>query len=52
MLKAQTSSRGGLPWTSEEDDLLGTLPDKKLPRRLKRTDEAVAMRRLNKGIPP
>ena len=39
-------------WTSEEDDLLGTMPDKKLARRLKRSYDAVAARRLNKGIPP
>jgi hypothetical protein len=41
-----------IPWTPEEDDLLGTMPDKKLARRLKRSYAAVSTRRLNKGIPP
>ena len=44
--------RQGVSWTPEEDALLGTMPDKKLARRLKRTYDAVAVRRLNKGIPP
>jgi hypothetical protein len=41
----------GDPWTPEEDALLGTMPDKKLARRLKRSYDAVAARRLHQGIP-
>ena len=39
------------PWTPEENALLGTMPDQKLARRLKRSYDAVAARRLHQGIP-
>jgi hypothetical protein len=39
------------PWAPEENALLGTIPDKRLARRLKRSYDAVAARRLRQGIP-
>src|SRR2546426_7866562 len=39
-------------WTAEEDAVLGTMRDKKLARRLKRSYKAVAARRKQKGILP
>ena len=36
---------------ANQEALRGTMPDKKLARRLKRSYDAVAVRRLNKGIP-
>jgi hypothetical protein len=49
--KAAMDSSNGAPWTPDEDALLGTMPDRKLARRLGRTYNAVAARRLNKSIP-
>jgi hypothetical protein len=42
---------GRRPWTRAEEELLGTLPDKQLARRFKRTLESVRTRRASKGIP-
>jgi hypothetical protein len=39
------------PWTRAEEELLGTMPDKRLARRLNRSAETVRTRRANKGIP-
>ena len=39
------------PWTAAEEELLGTLPDERLARRLKRSAETVRTRRAHKGIP-
>jgi hypothetical protein len=51
-VNSEKDLRGGVRyWTPEEDALLGTMPDKKLARRLKRSYEAVAFRRLKEGIP-
>ena len=50
-LKKENYSRLRAPWPPEENALLGTMPDMKLARRLKRSYDAVAARRLNQGIP-
>ena len=47
----EMDSRRSVRWSSDEDGLLGTMPDKKLVRRLKRSYDAAAVHRLNKGIP-
>jgi len=38
-------------WTQAEDELLGTMADRRLARRLKRTFHSVRSRRIKKGIP-
>jgi hypothetical protein len=37
-------------WTRAEDDLIGTMDDRRLARRLKRTFHSVRGRRIKKGI--
>ncbi len=41
---------GGRPWTGEELHLLGTLPDAELAARFGRTETAVRVMRLRRGI--
>jgi hypothetical protein len=43
-------ANNGKLWTQEEIALLGTMPDKKLARRLKRSYESVVRRRITLGI--
>jgi hypothetical protein len=42
---------GGRPWTEAELALLGTLPDAELATQLGRTERAVVVMRLRRGIP-
>jgi DNA-binding CsgD family transcriptional regulator len=39
------------PWTPAEEELLGTMADERLARRLKRSVETVRTRRAHRGIP-
>jgi hypothetical protein len=45
------ASRGGVPWTAEEDALLGTMKDKEVAARTGRTEDAVSDRRYDLGVP-
>lgn len=51
-LKIPKSGRKIRDWTPGEDPLLGKPPDAELAGRIQRTYDAVAMRRLQKGIAP
>ncbi len=47
---ARTQSVARLRWTKQEDVLLGTMPDERLARKLRRSVEAVRARRHSKRI--
>src|SRR5271157_3589998 len=47
---ARTQSRARIPWTKQQDVLLGTMPDERLARKLRRSVEAVRARRHAKRI--
>jgi hypothetical protein len=51
-IRAPCNQPNAVPWTCAEDQLLGTVSDRKLALKLKRSERVVAYRRLLLRIPP